>query len=52
MILAITAFGSAILFVLGLMGEYVGRIYEESKRRPLFLVADKVPRNTGDAKRD
>jgi dolichol-phosphate mannosyltransferase len=52
MILAITAFGSAILFVLGLMGEYVGRIYEESKRRPLFLVADRVPRDTSDAQRD
>ena len=52
MILAITAFGSAILFVLGLMGEYVGRIYEESKRRPLFLVADRVPRDIVDAERD
>jgi len=26
----------------GILGEYVGRIYEEVKRRPLYLVADAV----------
>jgi dolichol-phosphate mannosyltransferase len=30
--------GSAQLFVLSLIGEYLGRLYIESKRRPLFLV--------------
>jgi dolichol-phosphate mannosyltransferase len=30
--------GSAQLFVLGVMGEYLGRLYMEAKRRPLFVI--------------
>jgi dolichol-phosphate mannosyltransferase len=30
--------GSAQLFVLGVMGEYLGRLYMEAKRRPLFII--------------
>jgi polyisoprenyl-phosphate glycosyltransferase len=30
--------GSAQLFVIGLMGEYLGRLYMEAKRRPLFVI--------------
>jgi dolichol-phosphate mannosyltransferase len=30
--------GSAQLFVLGVLGEYLGRLYVESKRRPLFII--------------
>ena len=37
-ILAIIVFGAANLFFIGIMGEYVGRIYEEVKHRPLYLV--------------
>jgi len=33
---------SAQLFVLGIMGEYLGRLYIESKRRPLFVVDEIV----------
>jgi dolichol-phosphate mannosyltransferase len=29
---------SAQLLVLGILGEHLGRLYMESKRRPLFLV--------------
>lgn len=41
-ILATMAFGSINLFCLGIMGEYVGRIFEQVKARPLYLVSDVV----------
>jgi dolichol-phosphate mannosyltransferase len=31
--------GSAILISIGILGEYLGRLYEQSKERPLYLVA-------------
>ena len=30
------------LLVLGILGEYIGRIYEEIKQRPLYVVQDKI----------
>jgi len=38
LILSIMAFGAMNLFCLGIIGEYVGRIYEQSKQRPLYLI--------------
>lgn len=34
--------GSVQLLVIGVLGEYVGRLYMEAKRRPLFIIEDVV----------
>ena len=38
LILAITFFSGINLFFLGIIGEYVGRVYEEAKARPHYVV--------------
>lgn len=38
LIVAVTFFSGIVLFFLGVIGEYVGRIYEETKARPLYIV--------------
>ncbi|HWB47773.1 MAG TPA: glycosyltransferase family 2 protein [Stellaceae bacterium] len=40
MFLALLVFSSVQLFCLGMLGEYVGRIYIEARRRPLFIVKE------------
>ena len=42
LLLSIISFGTLNLVCLGIMGEYIGRIYEEGKHRPLFIVAESV----------
>ncbi len=34
--------GGVQLITIGILGEYIGRIYEQTKRRPLFLVKETV----------
>jgi len=41
-VLVITFFSGTQLLALGLIGEYIGRIYEEVKRRPLYILDKKV----------
>jgi dolichol-phosphate mannosyltransferase len=38
--LVVVILSAVQMFVLGMIGEYLGRLYVESKRRPLYLVAD------------
>jgi polyisoprenyl-phosphate glycosyltransferase len=38
--LVVVVLSSIQMFVLGMIGEYLGRLYVESKKRPLYLVAD------------
>lgn len=47
-VLVITFFAGLQLFSLGLIGEYIGRIYDETKRRPMYIVDKKV--NFGEKK--
>jgi hypothetical protein len=37
--------GGAQLVTLGVIGEYLGRIFNETKRRPLYLVERHLPSN-------
>lgn len=43
---AITIFGTIQLLLFGVFGEYLGRIYEQSKNRPLFIVQEIVQADT------
>ena len=41
-VLVVSFFAGVQLLCLGLMGEYVGRIYDEVKRRPMYIIDRKV----------
>jgi dolichol-phosphate mannosyltransferase len=40
LMLVVVILGAIQMFALALMGEYIGRLYNESKRRPLYIVQD------------
>ena len=38
--LVVVILGAIQMFALALMGEYIGRLYNEAKGRPLYIVQD------------
>jgi dolichol-phosphate mannosyltransferase len=44
LIVAIIFLAGVQLFFMGVIGEYVGRLYEASKARPVYIVADRIGR--------
>ncbi len=51
-IMIVVALGfSAQLIMTGVLGEYVGRIYEEIKRRPLYITAEEINLGAPSAER-
>ena len=50
LMLVVVVLGAVQMFVLALMGEYIGRLYNESKRRPLYIVQDVAGGAPGEAR--
>ena len=52
LITAVVGLGGFQLMALGLLGEYIGRIYDEVKARPQHLVAQQIDSEMPDAQED
>jgi dolichol-phosphate mannosyltransferase len=49
LMLVVVVIGAVQMFVLALMGEYIGRLYNEAKRRPLYIVQEVAGRQPSEA---
>ena len=47
--IVVAFFGGLQLLSLGVMGEYVGRIYDESRQRPKYIVESRYGWDDSDA---
>ena len=54
LMLVVVVLGAVQMFVLGMMGEYIGRLYSQAKQRPLYIVQEIAGGQPADAtaKRD
>jgi glycosyltransferase involved in cell wall biosynthesis len=50
LMLVVVILGAVQMFVLALMGEYIGRLYNEAKRRPLYIVQEVIGSEPADAR--
>jgi dolichol-phosphate mannosyltransferase len=50
LMLVVVVLGAVQMFVLALMGEYIGRLYNEAKGRPLYIVQEIAGGERGDAR--
>lgn len=51
LMVAILFLGGTQLLSVGILGEYIGRIYRESKRRPLYVVKKKIGIKSTDSRK-
>ena len=49
-VVLVTLLSSVQLIMVGILGEYIGRIYEQVKQRPLYVVAERVNIAAGSAR--
>jgi dolichol-phosphate mannosyltransferase len=50
LMLVVVVLGAVQMFVLALMGEYIGRLYNEAKGRPLYIVQEIAGGERGNAR--
>jgi dolichol-phosphate mannosyltransferase len=50
LMLVVVVLGAIQMFVLGLLGEYIGRLYNEAKRRPLYIIQEIAGEARADAR--
>ena len=50
LMLVVVVLGAIQMFALALMGEYIGRLYNEAKRRPLYIVQEIVGDGRAEAR--
>ena len=49
LMLVVVAIGAVQMFVLAMMGEYIGRLYSQSKQRPLYIIQEIQGRGISEA---